>query len=117
MNKNTALGLLGGLILAVGAYVLITSAQRPEVENQLPATTGSSTESGIIGAPQNLGEANTPAPTSKKSTGVPAITVTSQLKYAMFDTLDMVDTTGRPTITGSANIPAVTVIVVNSDGV
>ncbi|MEK7602024.1 MAG: Ig-like domain-containing protein [Patescibacteria group bacterium] len=115
MNTNVALGIVGGIILAVVGFFIANHPQSPEIVNTAPAMTGTSSQSGVIGAPAELG-AMVPEPT-KRYTSRPAITVTSQAKTTSFDNPDSTTTESHPTLTGKANIKSISVIIVNSDRV
>ena len=116
MNTKVAVGLVGAVILVVVGYFL---ANRP-VAPIAPQTTGTSTTTAseqVIGAPTSLAGVGADAQhASAPKTSAPKITVGSGL-YVRFDSYNMVTGSDHPSYTGTANVPKVTIVVVNSAGV
>ena len=109
MNNKIAWGIVVAVIVIVGAFLLLRPSGAPSTATA-PAQNASSTSPGSSLSP------------SVKNNTQPTITVgTSTVKtiapVTSFDSKSLISTSAYPTITGTANVSQIGIIISNSKGV
>ncbi len=108
MKNNVILGVLAIIIVGIGAYVLSRpkAAPAPAIEQEAVAATTTTPEAPVKPVAKRSEPTFSVGPTTK----------TSVSAKAAFDSSTITTTDSYPTITGTANVPEVGIIINNSKG-
>jgi hypothetical protein len=112
MNTKVAIGLVAAVIILGGVFFFTHTVTAPAA---LPETAGATTTAPVSSSSPVI----TPGAPSATPAAAPSASQSAKgVKHvAAFDMPHMVVATGRPKITGTANVKEIQVVIVNSQGV
>lgn len=111
MKNNVIFGVLAIIIVGIGAYVLMQPKAAPAIPEEVAATATTTATATVPASLPVVVDAK-----SKPTFSVGPTTKTVVPANAAFDSATITTTDSYPTITGTANVPEVGIIINNSKG-